>query len=303
MPSEYKGSQQKWGGYTKSKPREWTSKEIEWVKDLKAKGYSVDEIAQSIDRTSASVQIKLKRLGKQNGNYNKGHIKDKYKTNLEFFEIIKPRTVLDLYCGDKNFYKQFENVKVVSNDKDKNIQADYHNDALKTICELYPKKFDLIDLDPYGSAYDCFDLAIKMATKGLIITLGELGHKRFKRLDYVSRYYGIESLDDFTIEKLIAEIQKIGVRNKKQLTPIFTKEWQNIGRVYFEIQDLKINAWKKKCDCCDKEIAEGYNIDDKEFYCSDDCLHSTYSEIEYDELCQQGKASWEKFGMVLGEEK
>ena len=27
------------------------------------------------------------------------------------------------------------------------------------------KKFDVVDLDPFGSAFDCFDLAIKIASK------------------------------------------------------------------------------------------------------------------------------------------
>ena len=52
-------------------------------------------------------------------------------------------------------------------------------------------RFDLIDIDPFGSAYDCFDLSIKIAEKGLIITYGEMGHIRWKRLDYVNRIYNI----------------------------------------------------------------------------------------------------------------
>ena len=79
-----------------------------------------------------------------------------------------------------------------------------------------------------------------MANKCLIITFGELGHKRFKRLDFVSRYYGIIDINDFNIDNLIKEVVKIGYRNKKQLIPIFTKEWRNIARVYFEIQPIKV---------------------------------------------------------------
>ena len=103
----------------------------------------------------------------------------------------------------------------------------------------YYKEYDIIDLDPFGSAYDCFDLAIKMAKKGLIITFGELGHKRFKRLDFVRRYYGIETLEDFTTDNLIKHIIKIGERNKKILKPIYVKEWRNISRVYFRIENTK----------------------------------------------------------------
>lgn len=120
---------------------------------------------------------------------------------------------------------------------------------LHFMCEMFieGKTFDLVDLDPFGSAYDSFDLAVKMAKKGVIITLGELGHKRWKRLDYVSRYYGINSLEDFTIENLIKHIQMIGKRNKKNLTPLFIREWQNIGRVWFTVEPIKIvEQWENK---------------------------------------------------------
>jgi hypothetical protein len=105
------------------------------------------------------------------------------------------------------------------------------------------EKFDLVDLDPFGSAYDCFDLAIKTAKKGLIITYGEIGHKRWKRLDFVERYYNIKNLEDFTINNLIKHTQSLGIKNKKILTPVFIKEWQNIARVYYKIDKYKVDVW------------------------------------------------------------
>ncbi len=244
MPDEYKGEYTTSCGYTATAPRKWTDKEIEFLKNLKAQGYSNKEIAVSLDRSETSVSIKAKRLGKKQDTYNKGHIAEKYELNTAFLSDLKPKTILDLYCGTKSFYKP---LNVVTNDIDEDIPADYHQDAFKLICKLYyeGKKFDLIDLDPFGSAYDCFDLAVKMANKGLVITLGELGHKRWKRLDYVSSHYGIQTLDEFTIENLIKHIQAIGKRNKKLLTVWQYREWQNIGRVYFTIDKLKVTEqWK-----------------------------------------------------------
>ena len=115
-------------------------------------------------------------------------------------------------------------------------------DSLKLLCQLYSedKKFDFIDLDPYGSASDCFDLAIKMANKGIAITFGEIGHKRFKRLDYVRRHYDIHTLDEFTTDNLIKYVQKIGVKNKKNLVVYRKCEWNGISRVWFLMEGLKI---------------------------------------------------------------
>ena len=246
MSDEYKGKTTKSCGYTISNPRNWTKEELNWVNMLIEKGCTNKEIAESTDRSLTSVAIKVKRLSKKNGTYNITHIEEKYKTNNDFLDIIKPNSVLDVFCGEKNFYK---NYNVTSNDINKNIECKYHLDSYKLCCKLYieNQKFDLIDLDPYGSAFDCFDLAIKMAQKGIIITFGELGHKRWKRLDFVSRYYGINKIEDFTLENLINQVQIIGKRNKKNLIPIFIREWKNTGRAWFKIEPLKITEqWNKE---------------------------------------------------------
>ena len=248
IPEEYKGEYIKNGGLTKFQPRKWTEKEIEWVNMLKAKGFKTKQIAECIDRDVTQVSIKLKRLGKNNKTYNQKHKADKYSTNAKFIVDANINTVLDLYAGNKSYYKNCGLKKVVSNDIKASCHIDYNYDALKLLCLEYAQgnKYDLIDLDPFGSAYDCFDLAIKMAKKGLVITLGELGHKRFKRLDFVSRYYRIETLEDFITDNLVKHIIKIGERNKKRLIPIYVKEWRNIARVYFKIEKLKITEqWKK----------------------------------------------------------
>ena len=200
MPLEYRGKRKNCGGYTSTMPREWTEKEIEWLEQMIADGFSVGEIAESMGRSETIISIKKKRLTKSNRTYNSQHIDEKYTINQQFLNVIEPKTVLDLYCGTEHFYND-KNLIVTTNDLDEGIDADFHSDAFRLICSLYGEgqRFDMIDLDPFGSAYDCFDLAIKMADKGLAITLGELGHKRWKRLDFVRSHYGIESIEDFTI--------------------------------------------------------------------------------------------------------
>jgi hypothetical protein len=242
MPEDYKGEIMKGGGLTKNLPRKWTEKEIDWVKMLQEKGFNNKKIADFIYRDFTQVSIKIKRLGKKNKTYNDKHRNDKYETNLKFIEKYNINSVLDVYAGEKSFYID-KIKKVVTNDKETSFNTDFHHDALTCCCLEYSKnnKYDLVDLDPFGSAYDCFDLAIKMATKCLIITFGELGHKRFKRLDYVSRHYDINNINDFTTDNLIKEVIKIGKRNKKELTPVFIKDWRNISRVYFEINNIKID--------------------------------------------------------------
>lgn len=257
IPLEYVGKDLIGNGISKTTTRRWTKEEEQWCADLKLKGYSPEEIAFSVDRSIPSVSIKLKRLTKKDNSYNSEHYEDKINTNKQFVEMLNPKSILDLYCGAGNNYKEYNSTK---NDIDLKYEATYHMDALKLLCKLYQEdsKFDFIDLDPFGSAYDCFDLAIKMANKGIAITFGELGHKRFKRLDFVRHHYGITSIEDFTIENIIKQVQEIGMRNKKTLKVWKIKRWKNIGRVYFVISQYKIlEQWEEKNDRKSKSEPSG----------------------------------------------
>lgn len=242
---------------TKTKPRAWTEQDIIHLKDLKDKGYKNYVIAYILERSEVAIQIKWKRLHKKDNTYNQLHVQQKYDTNRHFINILQPKTILDLYAGQVSYYlqlhKELRNLNeqtfktIVTNDKNKDFELNnYNDDALKVLCKLYyeSKKFDLIDIDPFGSGYECFDLAIKMAKKGIIITYGEMGHKRWKRLDYVERFYNINKLEDFTVDNFILKTQEIGIQNKKKLNPAYIREWRNIVRVYYTIEPIKLNPWQ-----------------------------------------------------------
>ena len=175
--------------------------------------------------------------------YNEKHIDEKYLANKDFIQSLSnANTLLDVYCGVNSYWKNnYFDLEVTTNDSNEDIPADYHYDAFKLLCHLYyeGKKFDVIDLDPFGSAYENFDLAIRMAKKGLIITFGEIGHKRWKRLDFVNKRYDIHSIEDFTVEKLVEEVVRKGKQHKKLLTPVIIKNFHQISRVYFVISPYK----------------------------------------------------------------
>ena len=237
LPNEYKGKHTKKTHLTIFQPRKWTEKEIEWLLMLQSKGLNTNQIASCLDRDPTQVSIKIKRIKKKDGSsYNAKHRDDKYFYNDIFLKDIQPNSVLDLYAGAYSYYE--DKVKdLMTNDKNKNFNTYFNENSEILVHKLvYEKyKFDLIDIDPFGSAYECFDCCIKMAKKGIIITFGEMGHKRFKRLDFINRIYGINTLEDFTIEKLIEHVIMIGHRNRKNLIPIFIRNYHNISRVYFKI--------------------------------------------------------------------
>ncbi len=238
MPENFKGKVYKKSKYLKTAPREWTEKELEYLIEMNEIGFSSKEIAESMDRSEVSVSVKLKRLGKKNNKYEGKHSLEKKELDIQFLNKIAPQNVLTL-VGSTKWY---EYKKPIENEIHYKVNSSFGESALKIMAKNFveDKEFDFIDLDTFASCYDAFDLAIKLAKKGLAITLGELGHKRFKRLDFVERYYQITSLKDFTLDNLILHIQKIGLKNKKNLIVIFKKEWTNVGRVWFKIEPVKV---------------------------------------------------------------
>ena len=80
------------------------------------------------------------------------------------------------------------------------------------------------------------ELSLMIANKGIIITYGEFGQKRYKRIDYVEHRYNIDTLKKFNIDKIIKETCKLGLRHKKKLTPIKILDSRKmIYRVYYKI--------------------------------------------------------------------
>lgn len=53
---------------------------------------------------------------------------------------------------------------------------------------------------------------------------------------------------------------------------------------------------KRKCDICGKPMHEGFCVNDDEYYCSEDCLHSRYTDREYTDMFNDDEAyctTWE----------
>ena len=240
MPAEFYGDVKSGSEYVKSQPRVWTDGEVEWILDAVSNGSSVAEIADAIGRTEISVQVKLKRLSKSDDSYNDKHRQVKYLANQMFLDVVQPKSVLDVFAGNSYYLGKVSSV--TTNDKDEKFDTDYHLDALRLLCQLYVdgSKFDVIDLDPYGSSYDCFDLSIKMARKGMVVSFGEWGHKRWKRCDFVRPRYNIDDLSKFVPDAFIAEFQRIAAANHKNAIVFDVLQYGNFLRVYFKFEPLKI---------------------------------------------------------------
>jgi hypothetical protein len=264
MPKEFYGELKASTEFVKSVPRAWTDNELQWCVDSLQAGFSVKEIANAIGRTEISVQTKLKRKTKTGDSYNDKNRGLKYAANQFFIDTVQPKTVLDVYAGN-SFYKTVDGLSVVTNDKDEKFDTDYSLDALRLLCVLYAdgKKFDVVDIDPYGSAYECFDLALKMSRKGIVVSFGEWGHKRWKRYDFVRPRYGVSNGDEFVPEAFISEFQRIARVNHKEAVVVDVLQYGNFLRVYFTLEKFKtVEQWDIDIDAEADIVVDGKGNDD-----------------------------------------
>lgn len=226
-----------------SKRKKYTEAEKNLVKELTEKNVSLEDIGLAINRPVDSIRKIQKDFRLENNTYNKKHVADKYFRNYVFIDYIKPKSVLDLYCGPVSFYKNKTNIpEVVTNDKDEKIPADYHDDALRTAAYLYSqhKTYDIVDLDPYTSPYECIDLAIQLAKKGLVISFGELSAKRWGKLPPVYKLkYGIETKEELSLAMLVDYVRDRGKIYGKLLEPFYSRTWHgNFSRVWFKVESI-----------------------------------------------------------------
>lgn len=223
--------------------KKYTESEIKLIKELTEKKYSLKDIGLAVNRPPDSIRKIQKDFRLENNTYNKKHVADKYFRNYVFIDYIKPKSVLDLYCGPVSFYRNKTDIpEVVTNDKDERISADYHDDALRTAAYLYSqhKTYDIVDLDPYTSPYECIDLAIQLAKKGLVISFGELSAKRWGKLPPVYKLkYGIETKEELSLAMLIDYVKDRGEIYGKVLEPFYSRTWQgNFSRVWFTVDTI-----------------------------------------------------------------
>ena len=222
-------------GVIKSEPKGWSDDEISKLLQMKKSGLSFEQIGVRLTRTAYSCNRKYYKLMKNLDTYNDKHRSLKYEYNKRFIEKVSVRSLLDAYSGGVSWWKTNTELTVIDNDI-KVDGADYKLDAFDFLYQKRKNKYDVVDLDPFGSAFDCFDLALQIAQKGLIITFGEIVGRRFNRMDFVEHRYGVDYIEDFTTSKLSEYVEKRALIYRKRLTPIIKAEMTNISRVYYQIE-------------------------------------------------------------------
>ena len=215
---------------------------IKEIIELKEEGFSYRHLSKKYGYSEELIKSWVSKYKKQNNTYNSDHIEEKYEINKDFFEAIKPDTILDLFCGRNRFWANNygSKCKVISNDnlKDRKADPDYkmtmNADQLLQAYLVVDKHFDLIDIDPYGSPRECIEAGVKLADKGLIITFGDFKTKKRFSSDIQNLFYETYGInlpkERITIEHLANFVTKLSNDKFKVWGYV---NWRYCDRVYF----------------------------------------------------------------------
>jgi len=226
----------------------WSEKELKELEEYMKQKLTSEEIAKLLDRTENTVRIHMRRLRTKTSTYgNKGGRRYKRELDTEFINLIKPKDILDGYCGSETHYPK---EITITNDINKSFNTSYHLPIFKLLAKFTyeNKKFDLIDLDPWGSAYDSLYLAIYLANKGLVVSYGECYLKRFKRIDFAAEKYGLYfDKYGFSTKMLVEYTKHLGMICRKKLEVYKDYDLGHFSRVYYIIKPLKtlkvVQSW------------------------------------------------------------
>ncbi len=232
--------------YTKTIPRKWSKHEEDCLKEHINNQITYSELLKKLNnRSKQSIYRKLTRFKLTLLQYNKNNVDEKIRTDKDFFDILNAKcyniNVLDAFSGNNKKYKLWGAKKVFTNDKNKKYETTFNKDSYKLLCQLNSKgdnQFDLVDIDPFGTCFDCWELAIRLAKCGVVITHGEIRQIiRFKRKDLCQRYFNKTSIE--VPEDIIKFVKWLGFRHKKKITVYKFLNWNYQARGYYLIEPIK----------------------------------------------------------------
>lgn len=214
--------------------------EIDYILQERNKGVTIREISKVLGRSLASVKSKCIEIQKKSGTFGTKHRNEKYQENWNYLKenFTTTPSVLDAYAGEISWWETMLGPgNVVTNDTNKSYSTTYHLPAQTLMKELVKeeKTYDIVDLDPFNSPYKCFDNAMKIAKKGLIMTFGDkLG--LICNLKLATCRYGCQKyVEDDIIAFYILRARKL---HRKKLILVGFEKWRMLWRAWFIIEDI-----------------------------------------------------------------
>lgn len=237
----------------------WNKKLEASVLEMRESGRTYEEIAAEIGTSATSVKHKVRRL-KQSAN------EDRYKHTAEKIQQAEKylsaagNNILETnsgFGGMTEFYNQIGAVECYDIKKDRvefinslamqGVTAT-HGDSEKELYKLVAnkRKYDVIDLDPYGMPSRYFPHVFSLIDKGvLFVTLPMIGVAQMNKITirHLDAFWGVSLNDkDKYIDLVIKRMEDYAFMHKREIRVL---DVQKIDRIY------RICLSVEKKSCCD----------------------------------------------------
>lgn len=223
-----------------------TKEEIDEIIQLKEEGFTEAHLSKKFNVSRRQIEKVSRDIRINSDTYNGDHIQDKYEINREVFNIVRPKTILDPFCGVKQFWRNEygKYSTIVDNDVNSRIKCDMHKDAktlLNTLISIN-SSFDLVDIDPFKHTWKYIIPGIQLAQKALIITDCSIKSSiRFPdRVDLLRKRYGIDKdlvYDGFKYYVIPRIIEIAKKEYNKDLSLYYHLPWRTGDRAWFIVKE------------------------------------------------------------------
>lgn len=227
--------------------------------EMKDSGMTYKAIAEELGTTATSIKHKVRRL-KQSAN------EDRYKHTAEKIQQAEKylstagNNILETnsgFGGMTEFYNQIGVVECYDIKKDRVEFIDslamqsvtaIHGDSEKELYKLVAnkRKYDVIDLDPYGMPSRYFPHVFSLIDKGvLFVTLPMIGVAQMNKITirHLDAFWGVSLNDkDKYIDLVVKRMKDYAFMHKREIRVL---DVQKIDRIY------RICLSVEKKSCCD----------------------------------------------------
>lgn len=225
------------------RPIFWTDVKLKELEYYMKQGATTKFLMNHFGKTRPSIECAVDRVKKMNYTYDLDHHNDKNIINSDFFNHLKPKTILSpLTDIDRYWQKTYgSQCHVIENTPDRNIGVSTHMEIIDclTLCKSLGQHFDIVDLDTFGDCSRFIEFGIEMADKGLIINECAISRlRRFhNRKNHVRNKLNINvDTDKARISDIINYVKSLALsKYNKKLIVFKAMEWDNCCRIWFEI--------------------------------------------------------------------
>lgn len=238
----------------------WTPElEKEALRLKNAEGLTYEQTAKALGTTMSSIKHKIRRLQQKQNLDKYKHTTEKSDQILKFIPKKNKLSILETHGGFGGMTQEYSKLGTVTSLEIKqervehlqNLELENH-EAIKCDSEHYifkmifeKRKFDVIDVDPYGYPSRYFPHIFKLIDDGLmVITLPMIGVAQMNKLTiaHLQSFWGVDYKDKAGyINNFLIRLKDYAFMNKHEFEVLDISKFDRVYRILIKTKKTSLN--------------------------------------------------------------